>query len=348
MRTPETTSSPWALGRKSPDGSGAPVELVPGEGHAAAAALAEVAEHHLLHVHSRAPLVGDVVDAPVGDRARPLPGVEHRPDRAAQLLPRVGGELVQALELERQLAQGHRVELGVQRHAALRLGGGDRVLKVLTGDPGDDVAVHLHEPPVAVPGEALVPGAGRQAFDCVVVEAEVEDRVEHPRHRLAGAGADRHEQRIGAVPETTSGERLQARQRTLDLLEQPLRELTRTEIGDAGLGRDGEARRNPCGSEHACHLGDVGPLPTEQLAHPPRAVLEVHHPTRGALRARARSCAGAVAEPLLCGHGNAHSAPHGSADLGDPRGRPASGPLKAGGPSLQRGGHALAEVGGRT
>ncbi len=25
VRTPETTSSPWALGRKSPDGSGAPV-----------------------------------------------------------------------------------------------------------------------------------------------------------------------------------------------------------------------------------------------------------------------------------------------------------------------------------
>ena len=25
VRTPETTSSPWALGRKSPEGSGAPV-----------------------------------------------------------------------------------------------------------------------------------------------------------------------------------------------------------------------------------------------------------------------------------------------------------------------------------
>ena len=25
LRTPDTTSSPWALGRKSPDGSGAPV-----------------------------------------------------------------------------------------------------------------------------------------------------------------------------------------------------------------------------------------------------------------------------------------------------------------------------------
>ena len=69
----------------------------------------------------------------------------------------------------------------------------------------DDVAVHLDEAAVAVPREARVAGLGRQRLDGLVVEAEVEDRVHHAGHRVAGAGADRHQQRVLQVAELLAG-----------------------------------------------------------------------------------------------------------------------------------------------
>ena len=60
--------------------------LVARERDARARRVALVAEHHLLDVAGGAPVVGDVVDPPVGDRALAQPRVEHRADRLAQLL----------------------------------------------------------------------------------------------------------------------------------------------------------------------------------------------------------------------------------------------------------------------
>ncbi len=122
--------------------------LVARERHAAAAALAEVAEHHLLDVHRGAPLVGDAVDAAVGDRALALPGVEHGADRVRELLARVDRERVEALELARQRDQRLDVELRVEPHALCRLARRDRLLEAFPRHAEHDVAVHLHEPPV--------------------------------------------------------------------------------------------------------------------------------------------------------------------------------------------------------
>ena len=83
--------------------------------------------------------------------------------------------------------------------------------------PRDDVAEHLHEAPVGVPGEALVLGRAREALDRGVVEAEVEDGVEHPGHRLARAGADGDQQRVLVVAEPLAGVLLQALERLRDL-----------------------------------------------------------------------------------------------------------------------------------
>ena len=59
----------------------------------------------------------------------------------------------------------------------------------------DDVAVHLDEPAVAIPGEALVVGGLDQRQHGLVVQAEVQNRVHHAGHRVARAGADRDQQR---------------------------------------------------------------------------------------------------------------------------------------------------------
>ena len=100
-------------------GLGRAGDLVAAERHAGARRVALVAEHHLLDVDRGAPVVGDAVHAPVGDRALAGPGVEHRADRLAQLLLRVLRELVEPLEGLRQLLQRVDVELGVVLDAAV-------------------------------------------------------------------------------------------------------------------------------------------------------------------------------------------------------------------------------------
>ena len=63
------------------------------EAHARAAVVASVPEHHLHHVDGGTEVVGDAVRLPVHLRPRRVPGLEHRPDGAEQLLARVRREL---------------------------------------------------------------------------------------------------------------------------------------------------------------------------------------------------------------------------------------------------------------
>ena len=69
-------------------------------------------------------LVGDVVQAAVGDGARVLPGAEHGADRAPELLVGVLRERLAGLALDRRLVvvdrprcQSSALELGVERVA---------------------------------------------------------------------------------------------------------------------------------------------------------------------------------------------------------------------------------------
>ncbi len=71
-------------------------------------------------------------------------------------------------------------------------------------EPEHDVAVHGDEAAVAVVREARVAGQCDHALDGDVVEAEVQHGVHHARHRRAGAGADRHEQRPGGIAEAAA------------------------------------------------------------------------------------------------------------------------------------------------
>ena len=67
---------------------------VAGEGDAGAGVVAHVAEHHGLDVDRGAPLVGDPLDAAVGDGALAVPALEHRADAAPELLHGVVGEVL--------------------------------------------------------------------------------------------------------------------------------------------------------------------------------------------------------------------------------------------------------------
>ena len=245
---------------------------VAGEGHAGAGGVAGVAEDHHLHVDGGAPGGGDVVHAAVVDGPGVVPGAEHGPDGAHELLPGILGEvladlvLVLGLELLGQLLQVIGGELGVQRDAPLLLHLVDELLEVLLAHFHDHVGVHLDEPAVGVPGEAGVLGLLGEGLHHHVVEAQVQDGIHHAGHGGPGAGADGHQQGVVLVPEALAGNVLQLahilHDLVLDLLIDGAAVLV---VLGAGLGGDGEA----LGHRHTQvgHLRQVGALAAQQLAH---------------------------------------------------------------------------------
>jgi hypothetical protein len=259
---------------------GRPCDLVARERHARAGRRAAVAEDHLLHVDGGAPVVGDVVETAVGDRARAVPGLEDGEDRLLELLARVGREVVQRGEAVGELAQRRGIEVGVQPGAALGLHPGDLPFEALARDAAHDVPEHLHEPAVRVPCEALVARARRDAPHRGAVEPDVEDGVHHPRHRVARAAAHRHQERVLGIAQPPAGAGLQACQRVVDGLRQSGRRAAAAQVLDARLGRDREPGRDQLRPEHARHLGHVGALAAEQVAHRARALVEVVDPSR--------------------------------------------------------------------
>ncbi len=247
------------------------------EGHAGAAVVAAVAVDHGLDVDRGAPVVGDVVHAAVGDGAVVAPAAEDGADGAPELGARVVGEVLARALLDRRLELRDEVlevvgdELGVvsdtlgllHRLEALLE---DVALVVVLGLAAeDDVAVHADEAPVAVVGETRVAGGADHALDGLVVEAQVEDRVHHPRHGGTGAGAHAEQQRVGGVAERLARVSLQGLERVLDLGVDALRVVAVRGVVVAHLGGDGEARRHrqPDGR----HLGEVRPLAPEELPH---------------------------------------------------------------------------------
>ena len=134
------------------------------------------------------------------------------------------------------------------------------------GSPGMSSTVraeHLDQSAVGVPGEPLVVGELRQRLDRLVVQADVEDGLHHPRHRELRAGAHRHQQRLVRIAEVAADGLLDLahRDRGLDL--HRARQAALGEVGAAGVGGDGEARRD----RHAQvgHLGEVRALAAEEL-----------------------------------------------------------------------------------
>ena len=280
MRTPDTTSSPWAFVRKSPLGSGAPVTSSREKATPEPEVVARVAEHHLLDVDRGAPVVRDAVDAPVGDGPLARPGVEDGQDRAPQLLARVAREVVEGAEAAGELAQRVDGEVGVETHAVFALDAGDLILEARAGHAADHIAEHLHQAAIGVPREPLVAGARGEPRDGAVVEPEVEDRVHHSRHRVARAAAHGDQQRVlrireplaGAVPRVVPAPRRRRRRA-------PPGHCGRVaHVGDARLGGDREAGGDELRAEHARHLRDVGALAAEQVAHLARPVREVVDP----------------------------------------------------------------------
>ena len=243
---------------------------VAGEAHAGTGALALVAEHHLHDVHRRADVVGNLVGSPVDLGPRRVPGVEDRPVGPAQLLARVLREaradllLVDPLERPDQLAQIVGPQLEVVHHPARCLQIGERALEPVPVDAVNDLAVHLDQAPVRVVGEPRVPCRRSLTLDGNIIQAQVQDRVHHPRHRHGGTGPHRDEQRVKGVAEPLPRLLLERRDVLADLVVEALGHVLATRhVGAARIGRDCEPGRHRHPERR--HLGQADPLAAEEF-----------------------------------------------------------------------------------
>ena len=245
---------------------------VAGEGDAGCAAVAHVAEHHRLHADGGAPVFGDIVQLAIGDGALRVPAAEDRADGAPELLHRILRERLAQMLLHLGLVAGHHGlpvvggERRVQAEIAILFVQIEDLLEIMVIDAQHHVAIHLDEAAIAVIGEARIARLRRQAFDGLVVEAEIEHGIHHAGHGDAGARAHGDQQRIGGVAELGADGGFDLRQPGGDLRLQIGRIgfLVGVEIG-ADLGRDGDARRHR--QAQAAHFRQIGALAAQQIAH---------------------------------------------------------------------------------
>ena len=162
MRTPETTSSPCAFGRKSPEGVGSPVissrekatpehelsPLFPNTICCTFTAVPQSSGMWLMRRYSTARLpVQESNTAVIAWRSCSCGSCGNSSPVSSSK---------SSLKRSRELPQVVGVELHVLRHARVRLPLLDQVLVALARDAAADVPEHLREAPVRVPGEALV------------------------------------------------------------------------------------------------------------------------------------------------------------------------------------------------
>ena len=134
------------------------------------------------------------------------------------------------------------------------------------GGAHDHVAEHVDEAAVAVPARALVAGFLDEAEHRLVVEAEVEDRVHHARHRGGGAGADADEEGVLRGAELLAHHLFELGELGLDLVHHARRVLAAVlAVVGAGFGRDREAGGD--GQVRVGHLGQVRALTAEDGLH---------------------------------------------------------------------------------
>ncbi len=183
---------------------------------------------------------------------------------AGALLDRLLETLDQFLQIGRGQLRVEFDALGVLQIVHDLLERIDLVL-VLRLQSEDDIAVHLHETAIAVPGEAFVAGLVDEAAQRGFVETDVEDGIHHTRHTFAGAGAARDEQRVFAVAELGPHRLLGLFEGRFDLGTEFGGILAVLGVLDADFGGDGETGRH--GQADVGHLGEVGALAAEEVFH---------------------------------------------------------------------------------
>ena len=218
------------------------------------------------------------VSAAIDHRAIVHPAVEHGPDCAPHLFFGVVREVVASsflnggLELSHQflqmLSRQLRVDLDARLVLLLLEDMFERVdfVLVLNLQVEHDVAVHLDEAAIAVPGEPFVAAGLGQRFDGRVIQTDVENRVHHTGHRVASTRAARDEQGIGRRAELLAHGLLDLGESFFDLRGEFGRELLAVGVV-VGAHPGGNCETGRHGQTDVDHFGEVRTFTAELRAH---------------------------------------------------------------------------------
>jgi len=240
------------------------------EAHAGRAVVAHVAEHHRDDIDGGtvSHLRGDVEFTAVVDGPLARPGVEDGADADFELLQHILGEGLAGFaqdDAEEALAgvpQVFGIQGDVSLHAGGTLDGLEFRVEVFFLDPQGDLAEELNEAAVGVITETGIAGLLNQSTQGRLIESQIEDRIHHARHGHGGAGADRHEQRIGITAEFLARLQFQRLDIAQHLLHQFMRHDAPVQIFKAGFGGDDKAGWNI--QADLGHFAEVGPLAAQQ------------------------------------------------------------------------------------
>ena len=257
------------------------IRRVAGERDAGTGFFTGVAEDHGLDVDSRAPFGGDVVFPAIDDRAVVHPGAEDGSDGAFELVPGIRreqlsgaffDELLEALDELLLVSCGQLAvhDIGVIFVVLVFVDDGFEWLVIFPLaflNAEDDIPIHLDEAAVAIPRKAFVLRCQCERGHRFVIETEVEDRIHHARHRVAGPRAHGNEEgEAFRIAEFGSHDFLHVADTGFDLgLEfLGIRPLVGVEIR-ADFRRDRESGGHR--QADAGHLGEVGTFAAEQGFH---------------------------------------------------------------------------------
>ena len=259
------------------------------EGDARGRGLAHIAKHHGLHIDRRAPRGRNVIELAIGDGALVHPRAEHGTDGTPELFMRIlrewlaGGRLHLGLIARNHDRPVGGREISVEHVIVVILELLKNLFEFMMIYVEYDIRIHLDEAAVGIIGKALVAGASGDGIHCRIIQAEVENRVHHARHRGAGPRAHRDEQRVSRIAESAAGDRADMFQRGLDggLEFVGILATVIVEIG-TDFGGDGEAGRN--GQAEIGHFRQICALAAQQIAHTTvafgRAITEGINPFR--------------------------------------------------------------------
>ena len=249
------------------------------EANAGSRGLAHVTEHHRHDGNSGTPLVGYAFHLTIEDSTLVHPAAEHSADCAPQLLHRVGGEVLAGLLFDSRLEAGYEELQLVYIQVLIQLDTANLFYFLDDSLEGVDVlfvdglhaehhiAVHLYEAAVGVVNEVGVVGFLGHALCHGVVQTEVEDGVHHTGHGSARTRANADEQRVSGVAELAVHQVLYMLYGSQHLIVQEFHNLLLPYliVLVAGVGRDGESRRN--GHTYQVHLGAVSALSAQHFTH---------------------------------------------------------------------------------
>ena len=244
---------------------------VTGEANAGSAVIARITKDHGLNVNGCAPVARNVVELAVGNGAVNHPGTKYGADTGPQLFPRILRNNFAQLFADffifvNQLFEVFRSQIRIRFVAfglfhifqsffiQIQIGAHNHVRK------------HLQETAIRVISKSFASGSFSQSFNGFVVQTEVQNRIHHTRHRNAGAGTNREQQRIIGVGKFFAHNLLNAGNSLANLIFEVGRILVIiVVIIRANFRCDGESRRYR--QTDLVHFCKVGTFTAEEITH---------------------------------------------------------------------------------